>query len=130
MHYPAHLRYTDSHEYLNLQEGNLVSIGITAYAIDQLGDIVFIDLPAVGTELQKDQPFGTVESVKAVEDLYAPISGTVVEVNQPLIDNPEKIAQDPYDAGWLIKVQPIEQLAEEMSQTMTSQEYQERVNKI
>lgn len=128
MHYPDHLRYTDSHEYLHVQDW--VSIGITSFAIEQLGDIVFVDLPELGAELGKDQPFGTVESVKAVEDLYAPISGTVVSINQALVDAPEKIADDPYGAGWLIQVQPTDRLPEELAETMTSIEYAQRVSKI
>jgi glycine cleavage system H protein len=102
--YPADLKYTDTHEYARI-EGDIVTIGITAFAIDQLGDIVFLELPAVGETVEKGEKFGTIESVKAVEDLKSPISGTIVESNEPLIDTPEAIADDPYGVGWLLKVQ-------------------------
>ncbi|MFN3926227.1 MAG: glycine cleavage system protein GcvH [Pseudanabaenaceae cyanobacterium] len=124
MNYPEEFRYTASHEYIHLQAGIAV-VGITAFAVDQLGDIVFVDLPKVGTTLQKGQPFGTVESVKAVEDLYAPISGVVQAINQAVIDNPEQLAKDPYGEGWLLQVQVAD--ASELSDTMTSVEYQSKV---
>ena len=102
--YPADLKYTDTHEYIRL-EGNVATVGITAFAIDQLGDIVFLELPAVGETVEKGEKFGTIESVKAVEDLKSPISGTIVECNMSLIDTPETIGDDPYGEGWLLKVQ-------------------------
>lgn len=101
--YPADLRYTDTHEYVRL-EGTTATIGITAFAIDQLGDIVFLELPDVGSEVSLGDRFGTVESVKAVEDLKAPVSGQVLEVNTAMVDSPEDLATDPYGEGWLIKV--------------------------
>ncbi|MBI4784261.1 MAG: glycine cleavage system protein GcvH [Oscillatoriophycideae cyanobacterium NC_groundwater_1537_Pr4_S-0.65um_50_18] len=102
--YPNDLKYLDSHEYVRLS-GDTATIGITAFAIDQLGDIVFLELPAVGDELQKGETFGTVESVKAVEDLKAPISGTVIERNDALVDTPEQLAEDPYGEAWMLKIQ-------------------------
>lgn len=102
--YPENLKYLDSHEYARL-EGDVVTIGISAFAVDQLGDIVFLELPEVGATLEKGSTFGTIESVKAVEDLNAPVSGTVIERNDPLLDTPEQIAEDPYGDGWLLKVQ-------------------------
>lgn len=102
--YPENLKYLDSHEYARL-EGNVVTVGISAFAVDQLGDIVFLELPEVGSTLEKGSTFGTVESVKAVEDLKAPVSGTVLERNDPLLDAPEEIAADPYGSGWLLKVE-------------------------
>ncbi|BAY50827.1 glycine cleavage system protein GcvH [Thermosynechococcus vestitus] len=102
--YPEDLQYLDSHEYLRL-EGDTATLGISAFAVDQLGDIVFVELPAVGDALEPGERFGTIESVKAVEDLYAPLGGTVIAVNQAVIDNPEQIAADPYGEGWLVKVQ-------------------------
>lgn len=103
LEYPDDLRYLDSHEYARL-DGEIATIGITAFAVDQLGDIVFLELPEVGDALEKGETFGTVESVKAVEDLKAPISGTVVERNDPLIDTPEQLADDPYGEAWMLKV--------------------------
>lgn len=101
--YPDHLTYTDTHEYVQL-DGDVAIVGITAFAIDQLGDIVFLEVPEVGTEVTKGESFGTIESVKAVEDLKSPVTGTVVEANVEMADAPENLADDPYDAGWLIKV--------------------------
>jgi glycine cleavage system H protein len=101
--YPDDLKYLDTHEYIRL-EGEIATIGISAFAVDQLGDIVFLDLPEVGAGLQKGEAFGTVESVKAVEDLKAPVTGTVVERNDDIIESPENLAEDPYGAGWLLKV--------------------------
>ena len=101
--YPDDLKYLDTHEYIRL-EGDLATIGISAFAVDQLGDIVFLDLPEVGAGLEKGEAFGTVESVKAVEDLKAPVTGTVVERNDDIVESPEILAEDPYGAGWLLKV--------------------------
>jgi glycine cleavage system H protein len=101
--YPENLRYLDTHEYAHL-DGNTATIGITAFAVDQLGDIVFLELPDKGARVEKGEKFGTVESVKAVEDLKSPVTGTVVECNAPLIDAPEQLGEDPYGEGWLIKV--------------------------
>ncbi|MCY7383817.1 MAG: glycine cleavage system protein GcvH [Microcoleus sp. CAN_BIN18] len=101
--YPDDLKYLDTHEYIRL-EGEIATIGISAFAVDQLGDIVFLDLPEVGAGLEKGEAFGTVESVKAVEDLKAPVTGTVVERNDDIIESPENLAEDPYGAGWLLKV--------------------------
>lgn len=103
LNFPEDLKYSDSHEYLRVT-GDRAVIGITSFAIDELGDIVFVELPAVGTVLQKDDSFGTVESVKAVSELYAMVSGEVVAVNQDIVDSPESLADDPYGDGWLIEV--------------------------
>lgn len=104
LEYPEDLKYTDSHEYIRL-DGDTATIGITAFAVDQLGDIVFLELPEVGDALEKGETFGTVESVKAVEDLKAPLSGKVIERNDPLLDTPEQLADDPYGMAWLLKVE-------------------------
>ena len=101
--FPAELRYADSHEYLR-PEGELLRLGISAFAVEQLGDIVFVELPAVGEQLERGNRFGTVESVKAVEEIYAPLSGTVLAVNQAVIDQPELLQHDPYGAGWLLEI--------------------------
>ena len=101
--YPADLRYTREHEWARV-EGNRARVGITHYAQDQLGDVVFVELPKVGTQVRHMQSFGVVESVKAVSDLFAPLSGEVVEVNQSLTERPEQVNQDSYGAGWLIVI--------------------------
>ncbi|BAY45030.1 glycine cleavage system H protein [Scytonema sp. HK-05] len=101
--YPEDLRYLDTHEYVRL-EGEIATIGITAFAVDQLGDIVFLELPEIGDAVTKEDTFGTIESVKAVEDLNSPVTGTVIERNEALIESPEQLAEDPYGEGWLLKV--------------------------
>src|ERR1700747_1844861 len=100
---PPGLRYSKEHGWV-LSEETVATIGITDHAQDQLGEIVSIELPAVGDKLSKDDPFGVIESVKAVSDLYAPVSGTVVAVNEDLPESPEVVNEDPYGDGWLIKV--------------------------
>jgi glycine cleavage system H protein len=100
---PNDLRYTRDHEWLRL-DGEEATVGITAYAADQLGDIVFVELPDAGRELDQARPFGVVESVKAVSDLFAPISGEVVAINTALAAGPELVNSDPYGDGWMIKV--------------------------
>ncbi len=97
------LKYTNDHEWAH-EEGEVLVIGITDYAQDSLGEIVYIELPSEGDEITKGDPFGAVESTKAVSDLYAPVSGDVVEVNEALLDSPEIINSDPYGEGWMIKV--------------------------
>ena len=101
--YPENFKYLDTHEYARLEDGT-AAIGITAFAVDQLGDIVFLELPDVGDTIEKGAKFGTIESVKAVEDLKAPVTGEVLERNDPLMDAPENLADDPYVDGWMIKV--------------------------
>ena len=105
--FPDDCRYADSHEYARA-EGDLVRVGISAYAVDQLGDIVFVDLPEVGTAVTQGSGFGTVESVKAVEDLVAPISGVVEARNEAMLSGPEDLQNDPYGAGWLLLVRPAD----------------------
>lgn len=101
---PAELHYTNDHEWVRL-EGDTATIGITQYAADQLGDIVFVELPDIGRALDQFAAFGVVESVKAVSDLFAPLSGAVTATNQELAASPESVNSDPYGAGWLIRVQ-------------------------
>ena len=103
MEFPDDLKYTREHEWL-LLEGNVATIGITAFAEQQLGDVVFVELPAVGDKVVKDEAMGVVESVKAVSDVIAPLSGEVLEVNQAVVDAPETINEDPYDGGWLVRI--------------------------
>jgi glycine cleavage system H protein len=122
--YPDDLKYTNSHEYIRV-ENDIATVGITAFAIDQLGDIVFLDLPEVGTRVEKGQTFGTIESVKAVEDIYAPVTGTVIEANMALVDDPENITQDPYGTSWLIKVNL--EASDDLSDSMSASEYRHKV---
>lgn len=105
--YPKDLRYSSEHEWARLEDGR-VRVGITKFAADRLSDIVFIELPSVGAEVHATTPFGVVESVKAVSDLYAPLSGIVVEVNAALADAPEIVNAEPYGAGWMILVEPTD----------------------
>jgi len=100
---PEELQYTRSHEWVRT-EGDTATIGITDHAQDELGDIVFVELPEVGATFDAGDSFGTVESVKAVSDLYTPVGGEVVEVNEALSDSPEKINEDPYGEGWIVKL--------------------------
>ena len=105
MRYPEDVRYTAEHEWARL-EGGLITVGITGYATDQLGDVVFVDLPKVGRKLEATKAFGVVEAVKTVSDLYAPIGGEVVAVNEALTDNPALVNQAPYGEGWMIRIKP------------------------
>jgi glycine cleavage system H protein len=100
---PQDLKYTKSHEWIRTED-DITTIGITDHAQDELGDVVFVELPSVGDTFNTGETFGTVESVKAVSDLYAPIGGEVVEVNSALEDSPEKINEDPYGEGWIVKL--------------------------
>jgi glycine cleavage system H protein len=110
-----------------MEEGDLLVIGITDYAQDALGEIVYIELPSEGDEITKGDPFGAVESTKAVSDLYAPVSGDVVEVNEVLLDAPETINGDPYGEGWMIKVRPYD--PKELNDLMDYEEYADYVEK-
>ncbi|PLX84159.1 MAG: glycine cleavage system protein H [Desulfuromonas sp.] len=103
MEFPEDLKYTEEHEWV-LPEDDLVAVGITDYAQDALGDVVFVELPEVGVVLEAGKAFGVVESVKAVSDIYAPLSGEVVEINEELTDTPELINTSPYEDGWMIKI--------------------------
>jgi glycine cleavage system H protein len=105
MDFPEDLRYTREHEWAR-KRGNQLVVGITDFAQDQLGDVVFVELPEVGDVVKKGESFGVVESTKAVSELFAPVSGKVVEVNDPLADAPEAINEDPYEEGWMIVVEP------------------------
>ena len=122
--YPDDLRFLDSHEYVRV-EGEVATLGISAFAIHELGDIVFVELPEVGTEVQQGEEFGSVESVKAVESLYSPISGEIIAANDVLTDAPEQLAADPYGEGWLLKVQLSNALEE--SATLSASEYRTKV---
>ena len=125
LEYPDDLKYLDTHEYVRL-DGEIATIGVSAFALDQLGDIVFLELPDIGDSLELESSFGTIESVKAVEDLYPPISGTVIDRNESAIDNPESIVEDPYGEGWLLKVR-VSDLDEELSDLLSAAEYRAQV---
>jgi glycine cleavage system H protein len=124
MNLPENLKYTKEHEWIK-EEGNILTIGITDYAQDSLGDIVYLELPEEGTEIAKDDTFGVVESVKAVSDLYSPATGEVTEVNDSLVDSPEVINDDPYGEAWMIKVQV--EGPDAITETMTNEEYKKYV---
>ena len=119
--FPDHFRFADNHEYAAL-DGDLVRVGISAFAVDQLGDIVFVDLPEIGTSLTLGSTFGSVESVKAVEDMYAPISGEVVQRNESVLSSPEELQNDPHGEGWLLLLKPsdLSQLKELMDSVVYS----------
>jgi len=119
---PKDLRYSEEHEWVKVEDGK-VRIGITHFAQSELGDIVFVELPHVGDEIKTDDPFGSVESVKTVSELYAPISGTVVEVNADLEDSPEFVNESPYEKAWMIVVEPAD--ASEVDKLMTAEQYEE-----
>lgn len=103
MEFPQELKYTSEHEWVRI-EGDLVTVGITAFAQDALGDVVFVELPAAGSTVTAGKTFGVVESVKAVSDIYAPVSGTVEEINEALPDAPEAINSSPYGDGWMLRI--------------------------
>lgn len=125
LEYPEDLRYLETHEYVRL-EGEIATLGISAFAVDQLGDIVFLELPELGEALEVGSSFGTIESVKAVEDLYPPVSGTVVDRNQAMINSPELIADDPHGEGWLLKVR-VENPDADLLDTLSASEYRIQV---
>ena len=119
---PTDLKYTREHEWAK-QDGARVRVGITAYAQEQLGDVVFVELPKVGAKVTAKKPFGVVESVKAVSDLFAPVSGEVVEANGELPNKPETVNQDPYGRGWMIVIAPSSK--GEWDQLLTAAQYEE-----
>ena len=103
MNFPSNIKYTKDHEWVKV-EGEFARIGITEYAQGELGDIVFVELPKVGSKLEQGKSFGTIEAVKAVSDLYAPVNGEVVELNKEVQDSPEVVNKEPYERGWMVKV--------------------------
>lgn len=121
MSIPNELRYSKEHEWVKV-EGEKVRIGITDFAQSELGDIVFVELPEVGDEISLDQPFGSVESVKTVSELYAPVSGKVVEINEELNDSPEFVNESPYEKAWMITVELTDN--SEVENLMTAEQYE------
>ncbi|GEN29829.1 glycine cleavage system H protein [Cerasibacillus quisquiliarum] len=124
MDFPKELLYSEEHEWVKKEDGK-VRIGITDFAQDELGDIVFVELPEVGEEVEADEPFGSVESVKTVSELYAPVSGKVVEVNEDLEDSPEFVNESPYEKAWMIVVEVSDE--SELDKLMSSDEYKAMV---
>lgn len=122
---PKELRYSEEHEWVKTEDGK-VRIGITEFAQHELGDIVFVDLPEVGDEFKADEPFGSVESVKTVSELYAPIGGKVVEINEDLSDSPEYVNESPYEKAWMIVLEPSD--SSELDKMMTAEEYDAMIN--
>ena len=119
---PKDLRYSEEHEWVKLEDGK-ARIGITHFAQSELGDIVFVELPQVGDDIKTNEPSGSVESVKTVSELYAPISGKVVEVNSGLEDSPEFVNESPYENAWMIVVEPTD--INEVESLMTAEKYEE-----
>lgn len=127
MEFPAECKYTKEHEWIRV-EGDMAEIGITDYAQDSLGDIVFLELPEKGTDIEREDSFGVVESVKAVSDLYAPLSGTIEETNEPLADTPELINEHPYSDGWIIKMKMND--PSELDNLMDVKAYEDYIKEI
>ncbi len=120
---PSDRRYSKEHEWAKVEDDGRIVVGITHFAQDQLGDVVFLDLPAPGTQVEQHKKLGEVESVKAVSDLFSPVGGEVVEVNQAAIDNPELVNNDPFEAGWLVKMSSSNS-DKEMGNLLTAEEYE------
>jgi glycine cleavage system H protein len=120
MEYPKELKYTKEHEW-TLIEGNIVRVGITEYAQGQLGDVVYVELPEVGTDVETGGTFGVVESVKAVSDLFVPVSGKVKEVNENLAEQPDVVNSDPYENGWMIVIEMSD--TSELDELLSADDY-------
>lgn len=125
MSIPKQLRYSEEHEWVQV-EGNQVTIGITDFAQHELGDIVFVELPEVGATIEADEPFGSVESVKTVSELYAPVAGKVVAINEDLNDKPELVNESPYEGAWMVKVELED--AGQVEKLLTAEQYEEMIN--
>jgi glycine cleavage system H protein len=125
MSVPEDLHFTKEHEWVQIDSDHIATIGITDFAQESLGDITFVQLPREGEEIKKNDPFGVVESVKAVSDLYSPVTGRVVEVNQPLLNAPELLNEDPYHDGWMIKVEVKDD--SDVADLMSADEYKDYV---
>ena len=126
MEFPANLKYTKDHEWIRV-EGEIGVVGITDYAQGELGDVVFVEIPAVGTRLEQGKQFGTIEAVKTVSDILAPVSGEIVEINPAIKDSPELVNKEPYAGGWMLKIK-IENKSE-LDSLLNAAKYQEMVGK-
>ena len=119
---PNKLKYSKEHEWVYIDDTDSALVGVTQFAADSLGDVVFVDLPAVDSEISQFEPFGEIESVKAVSELFSPISGTIVEVNQSVIESPELVNENPYENGWLVRVSLTD--PSELTRLMSANEYE------
>ncbi|MCI0438415.1 MAG: glycine cleavage system protein GcvH [Chloroflexi bacterium] len=120
---PPDLRYSREHEWVRVESGRIAVVGITDFAAEQLGDVVFVELPQVGAKLTQFHKMGEIESVKAVSDLFSPVTGTVSERNEQLIDSPELVNEGPYESGWMLRVAIAD--ASELDKLMTAKQYDE-----
>ncbi|MDX1438941.1 MAG: glycine cleavage system protein GcvH [Rubricoccaceae bacterium] len=125
MTFPENCRYTNEHEWVRLEDDGLATIGVTDYAQGELGDIVFVELEPEGTEVGADEVFGTVEAVKTVSELFAPVAGTVEAINDSLEDTPELVNSDPYGDGWMVKIRPANPT--DIETLMTADEYKDMI---
>ncbi|CUU06789.1 glycine cleavage system H protein [Candidatus Thermokryptus mobilis] len=127
MQFPENLRYTKEHEWVRVENDSIGVVGITDYAQSELGDIVYVELPQIGKQVKQLEPFGTIEAVKAVSDLFSPLSGEVIEVNEKLKDSPDLINKDPYGEGWIIKIK-ISDLSE-LDNLLSAEDYKKLIGK-
>lgn len=125
MNFPENLKYTSEHEWVRM-EGDVAYVGITDYAQEQLGDIVFVDVPTIGETLKEGETFGTIEVVKTISDLFLPISGEILELNEKLEETPELVNTDPYGEGWIIKVNPSDK--SEFDNLLSAEAYKKLIN--
>jgi len=125
MQVPSELLYTEEHEWISIKD-DIATVGISDYAQGELGDVVFVELPEVGATVKQMEPFGTIEAVKAVSDLFAPVSGKVVEVNTMLNDTPETVNKSPYEEGWMIRIKMSD--PSEAGKLMNAETYKEKIN--
>lgn len=127
MQFPENLKYTKEHEWVRVENDSIGVVGITDYAQSELGDIVYVELPQIGKQIKQLEPFGTIEAVKAVSDLFSPLSGEVIEVNEKLKDSPDLINKDPYGEGWIIKIR-ISDLSE-LNNLLSAEDYKKLIGK-
>ncbi|MBC8593006.1 glycine cleavage system protein GcvH [Oscillospiraceae bacterium N12] len=125
MNFPQNLKYTSEHEWIRI-DGDIAYVGITDYAQEQLGDIVFVDIPTVGETLEANETFGTIEVVKTISDLFLPVAGVIMEQNDELEENPDLVNKDPYGKGWLIKMKPTRM--EDIDNLLDAEAYKEVIN--
>jgi len=125
---PDELRYTAEHEWVRVDEDDTILVGITDYAQDALGDVVYVELPKEGQNIGKDEPAGVVESTKSVSDIFSPISGKVVEINDGLESNPEFVNEDPYEEGWMFRIKPAN--TAEFDELMSAEQYEEFIGDL
>ncbi|MEN3038444.1 MAG: glycine cleavage system protein GcvH [Candidatus Kryptonium sp.] len=127
MQFPENLKYTKEHEWIKIEDDSIGVVGITDYAQSELGDIVYVDLPTIGKTVKQLESFGTIEAVKAVSDLFSPVSGEIIEVNEKLKDSPDLINKDPYGEGWIIKIR-LKDLSE-LNNLLSAEDYRKLIGK-